>query len=66
MKLIDLLLTIILDEIPGVGNKRKINLLKHFGDISNLEKASVKDIALVEGINKKLAIKIHQHFNQTI
>ena len=56
----------VLDEIPGVGNKRKINLLKHFGDISNLEKASVNDIALVDGISKKLAIKIHQHFNETI
>ena len=30
---------LVLDEIPGVGNKRKINLLKHFGDISNIEKA---------------------------
>ena len=56
----------VLDEIPGVGNKRKINLLKHFGDISNLEKASVKDITLVDGISKKLAIKIHQHFNESI
>jgi excinuclease ABC subunit C len=53
----------VLDEIPGVGNKRKINLLKHFGDISNLQKASVTDIAMVEGISKKLAIKIHKHFN---
>ena len=56
----------VLDEIPGVGNKRKINLLKHFGDVSNLEKASVTDIATVQGISKKLAIKIHQHFNESI
>jgi excinuclease ABC subunit C len=56
----------LLDEIPGVGNKRKIKLLKHFGDISNLEKASVKDITLVDGISKKLATKIHQHFNESI
>ena len=55
-----------LDEIPGVGNKRKINLLKHFGDVSNLEKASVTDIAMVQGISKKLAIKIHQHFNEIV
>ena len=53
----------IIDDIPGVGNKRKIKLLKHFGDISNLEKASVTDIAKVEGISNKLAIKIYQHFN---
>jgi excinuclease ABC subunit C len=56
----------VLDEIPGVGNKRKINLLKHFGDISNLEKASVTDIEMVGGISKKLAIKIHKHFNESI
>jgi excinuclease ABC subunit C len=56
----------LLDEIPGVGNKRKIKLLKHFGDISNLEKASVTDIAMVEGISNKLAIKIYQHFNESI
>ena len=55
----------VLDEIPGVGNKRKINLLKHFGDISNLQKASVTDIAMVEGISNKLAIKIYQHFNES-
>jgi excinuclease ABC subunit C len=56
----------VLDEIPGVGNKRKINLLKHFGDVSNLEKASVTDISMVQGISKKLAIKIHQHFNESV
>ncbi|MFZ0442705.1 MAG: excinuclease ABC subunit UvrC [Methanobacterium sp.] len=54
----------VLDGIPGVGNKRKIKLLKHFGDISNIEKASVNDIAMVEGINMKLAIKIHEHLDE--
>lgn len=52
-----------LDEIVGVGNKRKIKLLKHFGDISKIEEASVNDIAKVDGINRKLAEKIHEHFN---
>ncbi len=51
-----------LDEISGVGNKRKINLLKYFGDIKNIEKASVNDIAEVKGISRKLAVKIHNHF----
>lgn len=52
-----------LDDIVGVGNKRKIKLLKHFGDISKIEEASVNDIAKVDGINRKLAEKIHEHFN---
>jgi excinuclease ABC subunit C len=56
----------ILDGIPGVGNKRKIKLLKHFGDISNIEKASVNDIAMVDGINRKLAIKIHEHLKEVV
>jgi excinuclease ABC subunit C len=56
----------LLDEIPGIGNKRKISLLKHFGDVSNLKKASVTDIAMVEGISNKLAIKIYQHFNESV
>ena len=56
----------VLDGIPGVGNKRKIKLLKHFGDISNLEKASVNDIAMVDGISRKLAIKIQEHLDEII
>ena len=50
-----------LDAISGVGNKRKINLLKHFGDISKIKNASVNDIANVDGISKKLAQKIHEN-----
>ena len=52
-----------LDQIVGVGNKRKIKLLKHFGDISKIEEASVNDIAKVDGINRKLAEKIHEQLN---
>jgi len=56
----------ILDEISGVGNKRKINLLKHFGDIKNIEKASVNEIAEVKGISRNLAVRIHDHFDAYI
>jgi excinuclease ABC subunit C len=52
-----------LDQIVGVGNKRKIKLLKYFGDISKIEEASVNDIAKVDGINRKLAEKIHEQLN---
>ncbi|WP_048190782.1 excinuclease ABC subunit UvrC [Methanobacterium sp. SMA-27] len=51
-----------LDDIPGVGHKRKIKLLKHFNDIKNIENASVDDIACVNGISRNLAQKIHDHF----
>lgn len=51
----------VLDDIPGVGNKRKIKLLKHFGDLDTIKNARVDDIADVNGISKKLAVEIHRH-----
>jgi excinuclease ABC subunit C len=54
-----------LDEIPGVGNKRKIKLLKHFGDIKNIENASVDELINVKGISRNLALKIYDHFQNS-
>jgi len=53
-----------LDEIPGVGNKRKIQLMKHFGNMDNISNADVKELEEVKGINKKLALIIYDHFNK--
>ena len=53
-----------LDEIPGVGNKRKILLLKHFGNLDNIAKARVKDISELNGISNNLAQKIYDHFQE--
>ncbi len=52
-----------LDEIPGVGNKRKIMLLKHFGNMDKISNADVKELEEVNGISKKLALIIHDYFN---
>ncbi len=54
----------ILNEIKGIGEKRKVNLLKHFGDIEHLKKANVDEIANVKGINKDLADMIYKHLNK--
>lgn len=54
----------ILDDIHGVGNKRKIKLFKHFNNIKNIKNSSIDDIANVEGINRKLAEKIYNHFHK--
>jgi Nuclease subunit of the excinuclease complex len=43
-----------LDEIPGIGPKRKMNLLRHFGDLKSIKNATVDEIAGVNGINKNL------------
>jgi excinuclease ABC subunit C len=45
----------ILDECPGVSDNRKQALLAKFGSVERLRKASVEDIAAVEGISEKLA-----------
>jgi len=54
----------LLDEIPGVGPKRKMNLLRHFGDLTTIKTASLEQIEDVKGINKNLALKIHDFFHQ--
>jgi excinuclease ABC subunit C len=45
----------ILDECPGISQNRKANLLKAFGSLTRLRKASVEEIAKVPGIGKSLA-----------
>ena len=45
----------ILDECPGVSQTRKANLLKAFGSVARLRKASVEEIAKVPGIGRSLA-----------
>jgi len=51
----------VLQDIPGVGAKRRQALLKHFGGLQGIQQAGVKDISKVAGINDELAKKIY-HF----
>lgn len=53
-----------LDDIPGVGNKRRMLLLKHFGSMENIMNADVSELQEVKGISKKLADIIHDHFDR--
>lgn len=48
----------ILDDIKGVGPKKKMALIKAFGDIENMKKATLEEISKFEGINESLAKKI--------
>ena len=50
----------ILDECPGVSQNRKKILFNAFGSIARLRKASLEDIAAVEGIGRKLAEDVHR------
>ena len=47
-----------LDEVEGIGDKKKQALLRHFKSIENIKKASVAELCLVDGINENLAEKI--------
>ena len=45
----------ILDELPGIGASRKAALLKKFGSVQQLRKASLEEIQQVPGFGKKSA-----------
>ena len=54
-------LTSILEEIPGIGPKRRQALLKHFGSIEAIRQASVEELAAVKGMTRKAADSIREH-----
>ncbi|MGL6029935.1 MAG: excinuclease ABC subunit UvrC [Legionella sp.] len=52
-----------LEEIEGVGGKRRQALLHRFGGIRELAKAPCEEIAKVPGISDSLALRIYQYFH---
>jgi excinuclease ABC subunit C len=53
-----------LQEIPGIGPTRKRALLRHFGTVKAIERASLPDLANVPGINAETARKIYDFFHE--
>ena len=45
----------ILDDVPGLGPKRRKQLLKHFGSVKRMREASLEEIEAVPGIPKQVA-----------
>jgi len=48
-----------LEDIPGIGEKRRNQLLKHFGGLQGLNKASLDEIKTVNGISEKMSLIIY-------
>ncbi len=53
----------ILDEIPGIGPRRKQLLLSHFGDIEAIKRAEIEEIMAVPGIPPSIAKRVYDFFN---
>lgn len=49
-----------IEQIPGIGAKRRTALLRHFGSLQRLMKAGVEEIAAVEGMNRTTAEKLYK------
>jgi len=54
-----------LQEIPGVGPTRKRALLRHFGTVKAIERASLPDLVQVPGISAETARKIYEFFHES-
>ena len=53
-----------LDEIAGIGAKRKKALMHHFGSARSVSRAGLGDLEAVEGISKAVARKVYDHFRE--
>ncbi len=54
-----------LQEIPGIGPARKRALLRHFGTLKAIERASVADLEQVSGINAETARKVYDFLHES-
>jgi excinuclease ABC subunit C len=57
----------VLDEVPGIGSKRKKTVLRHFPDLAALvrSESSLEDLAKLPGMTKKAAESVVAYLRQT-
>ncbi|ENY8961764.1 excinuclease ABC subunit UvrC [Clostridioides difficile] len=54
----------ILDDIQGIGEKRKKSLLNHFKDVEAIKKATMEELLEVDGMNKSIADNVYNFFRK--
>jgi excinuclease ABC subunit C len=53
-----------LDEIAGIGQRRRRALMNHFGSAKAVSRAGVEDLKVVDGISAEMAQRIYDHFHE--
>lgn len=54
----------VLDDIQGIGEKRKKALLNHFKDIESIKKANIEELLEVEGMNRAACENVYNYFRK--
>src|SRR5579872_636623 len=54
----------VLDEIPGIGPRRKQALMKHFGSVKAISAASIDDLAALDGMTRDAAEKVKEYIGR--
>lgn len=57
-------LSSILDDVPGIGPKRRAALVRHFGSVRAMREARVEEIAAVKGLTELLARRLKQYLGE--
>jgi excinuclease ABC subunit C len=55
----------VLDEIPGIGPKRKKVLMQHYGSVRAISAASVEELAALDGMTRDTAEKVKEYIGQS-
>ena len=53
-----------LDDIPGVGTKKKMILLKEFKSVKNIKEKTEEELSAIKGIDKRTAKNIVEYFDK--
>lgn len=56
----------VLDNISGVGKVRRKAIMKHFESIEDLRNATLEEIALIQGMNSRVAEDVYQYFHNSL